>query len=153
MSLDEYRKFLAENYHLGIPFEDITAHFFRVYGKENTYEKNPYLTKFREADEKAVDFLLKLFGKGPVLTALRTVEDEMGIKESQWVKAKQSLKSFEMIEQNEVTIASLEKRLKQLMGQNGRTGIQYLGLGNDSFESILCESSLIFAPGKKSVSS
>ena len=136
MSLEEYRKFLAENYHPGVPFDDMTARFFRIYGKENTYEKYPYLAKPKEADEKAVDFLLRLFGKGAVIAALRAAEDELGIKEAQWVKSKLKPKSFEKIEENEVLIASLRSRLQTLMRQEGDTGMALLGLDTGSFEAV-----------------
>lgn len=136
MSLEDYREFLTENYHPSVPFDDVIARFFRIYGKENTYEKYPYLARPKEADEKAVDFLLKLFRKGSIISALRAAEDALGIKESQWVKSKLKPKSFEKIEENEMLISSLRTRLQKLMRQEGDTGIALLGLDTGSFEVV-----------------
>ena len=136
LSLDEYRKFLAEQYHPHVAFSEISDRFFRIYGRENTYEKYPYLSKPRESDDKAVDFLIRLFGKGSVLAALQVAEEELGVKETQWIKAKHQPKSFEKIEENEKTIESLKKRLGQLMGGQDNIGLGYLGFENQTFENV-----------------
>lgn len=136
LSLEEYRKFLAEQYHSHVTFSEIPDRFFRIYGKENTYEKYPYLAKPRESDDKAVDFLIRLFGKGRVLAALQAAEEELGVKETQWIKTKHQSKSFEKIEENEELIRSLKKRLGQLMRGQDNIGLGYLGLENHSFENI-----------------
>jgi len=136
LSLDEYRRFLTSNYHPGVPFQELNEHYFRIYGRDNTYEKTPLLTKPREADEKAADFLLKIFGKVAVLNALHTMEDELGIKATQWKQAKGQPKSFEIIEENETTIQSLRERLSGLMAQNGDTGLEFLGFDSGTFEQI-----------------
>ncbi len=135
LSLSEYRTFLAQNYHPGVPFDEIPARFFRIYGKENTYEKYPYLAKPREKDERAVDFLLRLFGNGNILSAISATEEETGIKEDQWLKAKQKPKNFEKIEENESTIVSLRERLSKLLAQDS-TSFSLLGLETESFETI-----------------
>ncbi len=135
LSLGDYRTFLAESYHLGVPFNEITARFFRIYGKENTYEKCPCLESPREKDNKAVDFLLRLFGKGNVLSAIRTAEEETGIKEDQWLKTKQKPKSFEKIEENETIIVSLKERLSGLLEQD-KASLSLLGLETESFETV-----------------
>lgn len=136
LNLDEYRKFLSEQYRSHVAFSEIPDRFFRIYGKENIYEKYPYLAKPRESDEKAVDFLLRLFEKGNVLAALQMAEEELGVKETQWLKAKRQQKSFEKIEENETAIGSLKKRLGQLMNGQDNIGLGYLGLGNETFENV-----------------
>lgn len=136
LSLEEYRKFLAVSYHPGVPMDELAAHFFRIYGRDNTYEKLPLLSKPREADEKAVDFLIRLFGKQAVLTALHAAEDELGIKASQWKAAKKQSKSFEKIEENEQTIAALRKRMDELMGQSESPGMEYLGFNAKAYEQL-----------------
>ena len=136
LSLDEFRRFLGEQYHPNIAFSEIPDRFFRIYGKENTYEKYPYLTKPRESDDKAADFLIRLFGKGSVLAALQTAEEELGVKETQWIKAKRQPKSFEKIKKNEESISSLKNRLSQLMGSENNIGLGYLGLGSQTFENV-----------------
>ena len=135
LSLSDYRTFLAESYRPGVPFDEITARFFRIYGKENTYEKYPYLERPREKDDKAVDFLLRLFGKGNVLSAIRAAEEETGIKEDQWLKTRQKPKSFEKIEENETIIASLRERLSGLLEQD-KASLSLLGLETESFETV-----------------
>ena len=135
MSLSDYRAFLSEHYHLNLPFEEITSHFFRIYGKENTYEKYPYLVKPREKDDKAIEFLLQLFGKENVLSAIRAAEDESGIKEDQWLKIKQKPRNFDKIEENEAVIASLRERLSKLLKQDD-TSLSMLGLETSSFETV-----------------
>ncbi len=135
LSLSDYCTFLAESYRLGVSFDEITARFFRIYGKENTYEKYPYLEKPREKDDKAADFLLRLFGKGYVLSAIRAAEEETGIKEDQWLKTKQKPKTFEKIEENEMIISSLRGRLSGLLEQD-KASLSLLGLETESFETV-----------------
>ena len=136
LSLDEYRRFLVSMYHPGVPFDEITDHFFRIYGRNNTYEKLPLHTKPREADEKAVDFLMKLFGKATVLNAIRALEDELGIKANLWKTDKKQPKSFEKIEENELTISALKERLSSLMAQDGSKGMEYLGFDTGTFAQL-----------------
>lgn len=137
LSLDEYRKFLAVSYHPGAPMDEVEAHYFRIYGRDNTYEKLPLLSKPRETDEKAVDFLLRLFGKQAVLTALHAAEEELGIKASQWKVTKKQQKSFEKIEENEQTIFALRKRMDDLMGNSESTGMEYLGFNTKAYEQVV----------------
>lgn len=136
LSLEEYRKFLASSYHPGVPVDELCGHYFRIYGRENTYEKLPLLIKPREPDEKAVDFLIRIFGKQSVLTALHAAEDELGIKASQWKAASRQPKTFEKIEENEQTIAALKQRLSKLMEQSPDAGMQYLGFDTTTYEQV-----------------
>jgi uncharacterized protein YydD (DUF2326 family) len=136
MSLDEYRKFLASCYHPCVPMDEVYGHYFRIYGRENTYEQIPLLTKPRESDEKAVDFLLRLFGKQSVLNALHAAEEELGVKASQWQASKKQLKTFEKIEENEQTIQALKRRLEKMMTQDGNAGMEYLGFDAKAYEQV-----------------
>jgi hypothetical protein len=136
MSLEDYRKFLASCYHPGVPMDEVSGHYFRIYGRENTYEKTPLLTKPRESDEKAVDFLLRLFGKQAVLNALHAAEEELGIKASQWRVSKKQLKTFEKIEENKQTIQALRRRLEKMMAQDGNAGMEYLGFNTKAYEQV-----------------
>ena len=137
MTLNAYRSFLASSYHSGVPFAEVTNRFFRIYGKENTYERYPYLEKPREDHEKATDFLLRLFGRGDIIAAISAAEDELGIKETQWQGITQKPKTFERIEENEDTIKSLKKRLAELIAQEGEPGIVLLGLEKESHDAVL----------------
>ena len=76
MSLEDYRKFLGENYHPGVPFDDMISRFFRIYGKENTYEKYPYLTKPKEPDEDSV-ILSKTTGKQMRTTVYKKTKKQL----------------------------------------------------------------------------
>lgn len=136
ITLEDYRKFLTSSYHPGAAMDEIAGRYFRIYGRDNTYEKLPLLIKPREADEKAVDFLLRLFGKQSVINAIRSAEEELGIKASQWQSGKRQPKSFEKIEENEKTILALRKRLDKLMVQDGNAGMEYLGFNSQTYEQI-----------------
>ena len=136
ITLDEYRRFLASEYRPGVPFEEIADHFFRIYGRNNTYEKLPLHTKPREADEKAVDFLVKLFGHGVVLNSIHAMEEELGIKAYLWKTEKKQPKNFEKIEENDITIGSLKTRLNTLMSQGGDAGMEYLGFDTGTFAKV-----------------
>lgn len=136
MPLNDYRKFLSENYQPGVPFDELSAHYFRIYGRDNTYEKLPLLIQPREADEKAVDFILRLFGKSSVLNSIHAMEEELGIKASQWKVSNGQPKSFEKIEENEKTIAAQKERLEKLMAQNENMGMEFLGFDTETFERV-----------------
>ncbi|MDV2687541.1 hypothetical protein RYX56_24645, partial [Alkalihalophilus lindianensis] len=73
------------------------------------------LVKPREQDEKAVDFLLKLFGHNRILASIRSMEEELGIKSSQLKSRQREKVDIEKIESNQKTIESLRNRLQKLM--------------------------------------
>ena len=134
LTLDEYRHFLKTQYRTYVRFDEIAEHFFRIYGRSNTYEKEPLFSKRSESDAKAVDFLINLFGHAAVLNAIRVQEEEVGIELSQWNKKQP--KSFEKIEENEHTIRLLRERQNELMEQNGNVGLERLGFDVGSFERV-----------------
>jgi hypothetical protein len=136
MTLDDYRKFLAASYHPGVPMDEVSGHYFRIYGRGNTYEKTPLLANPREKDEKAVDFLMRIFGKHVILNALRAMEEELGIKASQWQATKKQPKSFEKIEDNERIIKALKQRLEAMMTPGGNPGMEFLGFGTDTCAQV-----------------
>jgi len=139
LTLDDYKSFLFQEYKIGLPsltFSEITERFFRIYGRENTLEKYPLLIKPREHDEKAVDFLLKLFGHYKILASMKIMEEELGVKASQF-KARQHQKvDVEKIENNKKTIDSLKKRLQKLMKNNEIAQLAMFGYDTQTFERI-----------------
>ena len=139
LTLDEFRSFLFQEYKVGIPsltFSDITERFFRIYGRENTLEKYPLLVKPREQDEKAVDFLLKLFGHYEILSAIKSMEEELGIKFSQLKYRQHQRVDIEKIETNQKMIESLKKRLQKLMKNNEEAQLAVFGFDTHTFEQI-----------------
>lgn len=139
LSLEDYRRFLFQEYKIGLPslsFSDITERFFRIYGRENTLEKYPLLVKPREQDEKAVDFLLKLFGHYKILISIRSMEEELGIKASQLKNRQRQKVDIEKIESNKKAIESLKKRLQKLMKNSEEAQLAMFGFDTQTFERI-----------------
>lgn len=137
MTLRNYRRFLSESYQAGVSIDEITDHFFRIYGGRNSYEKSPLLSKPNEKDDKAVDFLIALFRKSEVLSAIRDMESELGIKAGEWQRDIEKPKSFEIIEENKRTIAGLRERLSSMMKQDDSAGMMFLGLSTSSGDKIV----------------
>jgi hypothetical protein len=139
LTLEEYRRFLFQEYKVELPaltFSEITERFFRIYGRENTLEKYPLLVKPREQDEKAVDFLLKLFGHYKILAAIRSMEEELGIKASQLKSRQRQKVDIEKIESNQKTIESLRNRLQKLMKNSEEAQLEMFGFDTQTFERI-----------------
>lgn len=120
----------------GLNFSDITERFFRIYGRENAQEKSPLLLKPREPDEKAVDFLLKLFGHCRIINAIKSMEDDLGIKAFQLKSRQRQLVDTEKIEMNEKSIASLKKRLQKLMENGEEAQMSVFGFDTNAFEKV-----------------
>ncbi|AOT72240.1 DUF2326 domain-containing protein [Geosporobacter ferrireducens] len=139
LSLEDYRRFLFQEYKISLPalsFSDITERFFRIYGRENTLEKYPLLVKPREQDEKAVDFLLKLFGHYKILIAIKSMEEELGIKASQLKNRQRQKVDIEKIESNKKAIESLKKRLQKLMKNSEEAQLAMFGFDTQTFERV-----------------
>lgn len=139
LALEDYRRFLFQEYKIGLPalsFSDITERFFRIYGRENTLEKYPLLVKPREQDEKAVDFLLKLFGHYKILISIKSMEEELGIKASQLKNRQRQKVDIEKIESNKKAIESLKKRLQKLMKNSEEAQLAMFGFDTQTFERI-----------------
>lgn len=139
LTLDEFRRFLFQEYKIGLPaltFSEITERFFRIYGRENTLEKYPLLVKPREQDEKAVDFLLKLFGHYKILASIKFMEEELGIKVSQLKSRQRQKVDIDKIESNQKTIESLRKRLQKLMKNSEEAQLAMFGFDTQTFERI-----------------
>lgn len=107
-----------------------------IYGRENTLEKYPLLVKPREQDEKAVDFLLKLFGHYKILASIKFMEEELGIKASQLKSRQRQKVDIDKIESNQKTIESLRKRLQKLMKNSEEAQLAMFGFDTQTFERI-----------------
>ena len=139
LSLEEYRALLYQEYSIELPmlkFGEITERFFRIYGRENTLEKYPLLIKPREQDEKAVDFLMKFFGHSEILASIKTMEEELGVKASQYKTKQRQHVDIEKIEMNKKAIESLKARLQKLMKNNEDAQLAMFGFDTQSFERI-----------------
>ena len=94
------------------------------------------LVKPREQDEKAVDFLLKLFGQFEILISIKRMEEELGIKASQLINRQRQKVDIEKIESNQKTIDSLKKRLQKLMKNSEEAQLEMFGFDTQTFERI-----------------
>ncbi len=138
-STEDFRSFLYQEYKVGLPaltFSEITERYFRIYGRENTLEKYPLLVKPREQDEKAVDFLMKLFDHNRIIAAIRSMEEELGIKASQLKSRQRQPVDTEKIEMNQKTIESLTRRLQNLMKNNEEAQLSVFGFDTQTFERV-----------------
>ncbi len=139
LELEDYRKKLFEEYAIGVAnlkFDEICAHFFRIYGRENTLEQYPLQVTPRESHEKAVDFLILLFGGNAILAQLKLMEEQLGVKASRlWARQRQQV-DMEKYEENEATIHSLEARLEELMHDNEEAQMSFFGFDEKSREKI-----------------
>jgi len=139
LDVSDYRKLLLEEYAIGVPnlkFDEICARFFRIYGRENTLEQYPLQVTPKEPHEKAVDFLMLLFGGNPILAQLKLIEEQLGIKASQLWKRQRQQVDMEKYEENEYTIHSLEARLEVLMKDNEEAQMSFFGFDEKSHEKI-----------------
>jgi len=139
LTLDEFRSVLFQEYNVKLPalaFWEIIERFFRIYGRENTLEKYPLLIKPREQDEKAVDFLMKLFGHFKILAAIKNMEEEIGFKSTQLKSRQRQKVDIEKIEMNQKTIESLKKRLQNLMKNSEDAQMELFGFDTQTFERI-----------------
>jgi hypothetical protein len=133
LTLRQYRNWLQENYGLdaeNLQFQELAEHFFRIYGRGNTHELYPLLSKRRETDEHAIDFLLRLFGHGNLLQDVMRMAEQLGVKGTFDKKSKEKKLPYDdLIKEKQRAIKSLEGRLETLMqvGNNGR----YVLLGFD----------------------
>lgn len=139
ISIDDYRDFLFQEYQIGLPnlkFNDLCDRYFRIYGRENTMERYPLQITPREVSEKAVDFLLLIFGYSKILGSLKAMEEELGIKASQVSTQRRQMVDTEKIEDNLSAIKSLEKRLQELMHNNEEVQMSFFGFDAKAFDKV-----------------
>lgn len=77
--VQQYREFLAEQYHLdatGLSFRETVTRFIRVYHRENHNELRPLDSHPKEKGADVIKFLLKLFGRfGALEEALQQADN------------------------------------------------------------------------------
>lgn len=131
MELPHYLRFLSEQYGClssahGI--EDMTDHFFRIYGHGNVLEQAPFMKSTKDTDP--ISFLMYLFGKKTVLDSLTDKLKELNLHASDLTKKKKKDEDAEdqkIIEENEQTITSLRERYDALMSESEDYQFDYLG--------------------------
>lgn len=139
ISIEEYREFLYQKYEIdrpGLKFGDVCSRYFRYYGRENTLERYPLQITPRESHEKAVDFLLVLFGYNKILVSLKAMEEELGVKASQLKFQKKQFVDVSKIEENQKAIESLEKRLRKLMRDSEAAQMSVFGFDDKAYERV-----------------
>lgn len=139
MPIEEYREFLYQKYEMdrpGLKFGDVCARYFRYYGRENTLERYPLQITPRESHEKAVDFLLALFGHNRILVSLKAMEDELGVKASQLRFQQKQHVDTSKIEENQKAIEALEKRLRELMQDSEAAQMSVFGFDDKAYERV-----------------
>lgn len=132
LELQHYRRLLAEKYGClsgSYRFEEVLAHFFRIYGHGNTLEAAPYRSSINEDDRKAIDFLMSIMGRSAVNTALSDKAKELGIRVNQLEKkiAEQGQEDEQQLEENREKIEHLTQRYNELMSENEDYQFGYLG--------------------------
>lgn len=139
IQIEEYRDFLYQQYKIdrpGLKFGDICSRYFRYYGRENTLERYPLQITPRETHEKAVDFLLVLFGYNKILVSLKAMEEELGVKASQLRFQKKQNVDASKIAENQKAIESLKKRLKELMQDSEAAQMSVFGFDDKAYERV-----------------
>ena len=139
LPLDDFRKFLFQEYKIGLnglAFSEVTERTFRVYGRDNSMEKHPLHVKPREHDEKAVEFLLRLFDQHSTLSEVRKMEEELGIKSSQLKSRPRQQIDITKIETNQKAIVYLKQRLELLMKNHEGSQWAMLGFDTQTFERL-----------------
>ena len=79
LTVEDYCKWLFEQYHIqseGITFRNIISRYFRVYGRSNHDEHQPLHNTPKEASEKAITALQRLFGETQQIKDLKAYEKE-----------------------------------------------------------------------------
>lgn len=77
LTVEDYCKWLFDQYHIqseGITFRNIIGRYFRVYGRPNHDEHQPLHNTPKEASEKAITALQRLFGETPQIKDLKANE-------------------------------------------------------------------------------
>lgn len=141
LEIPHYRRELAERY--GTLYdrhglESVIEHFFRIYGHGNTLEQLPLLSSTREKDDKAIGFLMRLFGKSLALDAVAERSRALGISiGSLQKKALQKEQDDEAILQRNLTeIAALNERYDKLMHDTEEYQFSYLGFDQELTEKM-----------------
>lgn len=141
MELQHYRRLLAEKYGClsgSYRFEEVLAHFFRIYGHGNALEAAPYRASIYEDDRKSIDFLMSIMGKSAVNAALSDKAKELGIRVNQLEKkvAEQGQEDEQQLEENREKIEHLTQRYNELMSENEDYQFGYLGFPGSADDPV-----------------
>lgn len=141
LEMRHYRRLLAEKYNSlsgSFGFEDVIAHFFRIYGHGNTVEQLPIISSVHDTQGKAIDFLMNLFGKANILDSLAQRAKELGISAGQVYKKSddKSTEDEEQIEINNAQIEALNERYTELMSDSADYQFDYLGFSKEVTDKL-----------------
>ena len=141
MELQHYRRLLAEKYGClsgSYRFEEVLAHFFRIYGHGNALEAAPYRASIYEDDRKAIDFLMSIMGRSAVNTALSDKAKELGIRVNQLEKkvTAQGQEDEQQLEENREKIEHLTQRYNELMSESEDYQFGYLGFSGSEDDPV-----------------
>ncbi|WKB36370.1 hypothetical protein QS257_04350 [Terrilactibacillus sp. S3-3] len=79
---------------------------------------------------------MKLFGHYQILAAIKSMEEELGIKSSQLKSRQRQQVDTGKIETNQKTIESLKKRLQRLMKNSEEAQLAMFGFDTQTFERV-----------------
>ena len=137
ISLNDYRKWLSEKYHLNLfelTFREAVGRHIRVYRKKNYDEAFPLHSAPKEKSSTAMVSLLKLFNRYKTISVLTKQAKESEEKLSAYNKA-QKLSFISSI--NKTTFKKNEKEIQRLQTEihNLETGLEHNLLDVDSTAS------------------
>lgn len=106
LSIVEYRNFLQKKYNIvSLSFRELVSGQFRIYNRENHYEKEPLKTHKSEKKEKSIERLIKIFKKFEPISNVRNNYNLVNSK----IQALKSSSKF-----NFLYIPDTKKKLKEL---------------------------------------
>lgn len=106
LSIVEYRNFLQKKYNIvSLSFRELVSGQFRIYNRENHYEKEPLKTHKSEKKEKSIERLIKIFKKFEPISNVRNNYTLVNSK----IQALKSSSKF-----NFLYIPDTKKKLKEL---------------------------------------
>lgn len=137
ISINDYRKWLSEKYHLNLfelSFREAVGRYIRVYRKKNYDEDFPLHSDPKEKSSVAMISLLKLFNRYETIAALTERAKESEVKLSAYNKA-QKLSFISSI--NKTTYKKNEKEIQRLQTEihNLEAGLEHNLLDVDSTAS------------------
>lgn len=131
IGIDDYNKFLAKKYHLGLPgltFRGAVSKFFRIYGRDTYDENHPIKSALKEPDAVAIDGMIKLFNKYSIIADKKKVYEDAKDEESVFKKARKY--EFILSVNNKKSFEENRKRIDELQSE-------LIDLSNDSSDGLL----------------
>lgn len=106
LSITEYREFLQEKYNINeLSFRELVSGQFRIYNRDNHFEKEPLKSHKNENKQKSIERLIKIFKKFNTISNVRSNYDLIDSK----IKALKSSSKF-----NYLYVPDTKKKLAEL---------------------------------------